>query len=394
METDYAHYPDNPYLLLTPGPLSTTKSVKATMLRDWCTWDKEYNDIVQQIRHRLVRLGTRSDDYTAVLMQGSGTFCVEATITTAVPRDGKLLILANGAYGRRIADIARRCGIAVGVQDSGELAPPDLLQLKTALQSDATITHVAVVHCETTTGMLNPVEAIGSIVKHGKRTFIVDAMSSFGGIPIDVEKMGVDYLISSANKCIQGVPGFGFVIAKTAVLERTQGQARSLSLDLYDQWRTMEDHHGKWRFTSPTHVVRAFFQALMELEAEGGPSARHSRYAENHRILMQGMQRLGFQPLLSAKRQSPIITSFLSPTHSEWSFNAFYAALKSRGFVIYPGKVTDHDTFRIGNIGDVHAEDMHRLIAAVAETVAAGHALAKAPTWNYSILEEPIKSAL
>ncbi|MBR9986619.1 MAG: 2-aminoethylphosphonate--pyruvate transaminase [Desulfosarcina sp.] len=374
------HMPDNPYLLLTPGPLSTTQTVKSAMFRDWCTWDEEYNAVVQQIRHRLVRLGTHSDNYTAVLMQGSGTFSVEATLTTAVPGNGKLLVLANGAYGRRIADIARRCGIAYDVQDSGELAPPDLLQLKTALQSDDAITHVAVVHCETTTGMLNPVEAIGSIVKHGKRTFIVDAMSSFGGIPIDVEKMGVDYLISSANKCIQGVPGFGFVIARTAVLERTQGQARSLSLDLYDQWRTMQDHHGKWRFTSPTHVVRAFFQALLELEAEGGVAARHSRYCENHRILVEGMQRLGFQPLLSAERQSPIITAFLSPTHAAWSFDAFYSALKSRRFVIYPGKVTDHDTFRIGNIGDVHAEDMHRLIAAVAETTAADHAVGEAPT--------------
>jgi len=365
MDSDYAHYPDNPYLLLTPGPLSTTKSVKATMLRDWCTWDEEYNAIVQQVRHRLVRLGTDSGDYTAVLMQGSGTFCVEATLTTAVPREGKLLVLANGAYGRRIADIARRCGIAYAVIDSGELSPPDLRRLKTALQTDGEITHVAVVHCETTTGMLNPVEAIGGIVKDDGRTFIVDAMSSFGGIPIDAEKMGADYLISSANKCIQGVPGFGFVIAKQAVLERTRGQARSLSLDLYDQWQTMDVHHGKWRFTSPTHVVRAFFQAMVELEAEGGVYARHSRYCENHRILVAGMQRLGFQPLLPAERQSPIITAFLNPTHTDWSFKAFYAALKSRGFVIYPGKVTDHDTFRIGNIGDVHAEDMRRLIAAV-----------------------------
>jgi 2-aminoethylphosphonate-pyruvate transaminase len=276
-----------------------------------------------------------------------------------------LLVLANGAYGRRIAEIARRCGINHAVQDSGELASPDPDRLMASLKADPQITHVAVVHCETTTGMLNPVEAIGGIVKAHGRHFIVDAMSSFGGIPMDVEKMGADYLISSANKCIQGVPGFGFVIAKQAVLERTRSQARSLSLDLYDQWQTMEDHHGKWRFTSPTHVVRAFFQALGELDAEGGVSARHSRYCENHRILVAGMQRLGFQPLLPADRQSPIITAFLYPTHTEWSFNAFYAALKSRGFVIYPGKVTDHDTFRIGNIGDVHAEDMRRLIAAV-----------------------------
>ncbi|MGB5616314.1 MAG: 2-aminoethylphosphonate--pyruvate transaminase [Desulfobacterales bacterium] len=365
--------PDNPYLLLTPGPLSTTKTVKSVMLRDWCTWDDDYNTIVERIRRCLVRLGSEPDEYTAVPMQGSGTFCVEATVTTAVPRNGKLLVLANGAYGRRIAEIARRCGIAHEVQDSGELAPPDPDRLEAALKADGAITHVVVVHCETTTGMLNPVQGIGSIVKDHGRLFIVDAMSSFGGIPMDLKTMGVDYLVSSANKCIQGVPGFGFVIAKKDVLTKTRGQARSLSLDLYDQWRTMEDHHGKWRFTSPTHVVRAFFQALFELEQEGGITARYSRYCTNHRILVEGMQRLSFQPLLSMELQSPIITAFLNPTHAAWNFNRFYADLKARGFVIYPGKVTDSDTFRIGTIGDVHAEDMVRLIDAVADTLACGH---------------------
>ena len=359
--------PDNPYLLLTPGPLSTTKTVKSVMFRDWCTWDDDYNTIVERIRRRLVRLGSDTDEYTAVLMQGSGTFCIEATVTTAVPQDGKLLVLANGAYGRRIAEIARRCGIAHAVQDSGELAPPDPDRLEAALKADRAITHVAVVHCETTTGMLNPVTAIGNIVKAHGRLFILDAMSSFGGIPMDLKAIGVDYLVSSANKCIQGVPGFGFVIAKKDVLAKMRGQARSLSLDLYDQWRTMEDHHGKWRFTSPTHVVRAFLQALFELEEEGGITARHSRYCTNHRILVEGMQRLGFQPLLAPELQSPIITAFLSPAHAAWSFSRFYADLKARGFVIYPGKVTDGDTFRIGTIGDVHAEDLARLIDAVAD---------------------------
>jgi 2-aminoethylphosphonate-pyruvate transaminase len=372
--------PDNPYLLLTPGPLSTTKTVKAAMLRDWCTWDDEYNAIVQQIRQRLIALAGADNDYTAVLMQGSGTFCVESVITTAVPRNGKLLVLANGAYGRRMARIAACCEIDVALLDSGELAPPDPDRLKTALKADSAITHVAMVHCETTTGMLNPLETIGRIVKAHGRLFIVDAMSSFGGIPMDVEKLGVDYLVSSANKCIQGVPGFGFVIAKEAVIERTQGRARSLSLDLYDQWRTMEAHHGKWRFTSPTHVVRAFFQALRELEAEGGITARHSRYRENQQILVDGMTRLGFQPLLDPALQSPIITAFLNPTLPGWRFKSFYEALKDCGFVIYPGKVTDHDTFRIGNIGDVGAQDMQRLMDAVAQTVAAGQAVEEQPT--------------
>jgi 2-aminoethylphosphonate-pyruvate transaminase len=359
--------PDNPYLLLTPGPLSTTKTVKAVMLKDWCTWDNDYNGIVQQIRSTLVQLATQSDGYTAVLMQGSGTFAVEATITTAVPPDGKLLVLANGAYGQRIATIANRIGLACKVHDSGETAVPDLARLEAELAADPAITHVAAVHCETTTGILNPAEDIGNVVYSAGRCYILDAMSSFGGVGMDTAGLKADYLVSSANKCIQGVPGFGFVIARQAELEKTRGRARSLSLDLHDQWQTMEEKHGKWRFTSPTHVVRAFARALEELEEEGGIAVRQRRYAESHRVLVQGMQALDFVPLLPAELQSPIITAFYSPGAAGYEFKRFYSALKQRGFVIYPGKVTDHDTFRIGHIGDVQPADMQRLVDTIRE---------------------------
>ncbi len=361
--------PDNPYLLLTPGPLSTTSTVKRVMLRDWCTWDDEYNGIVEKIRSALVRLATKSAAYTAVLMQGSGTFSVEAAITTAVPANGKLLVLANGAYGRRIGQIARRAVIPHVVLEKGELEPISAGDAAGALTGDPEITHVVVVHCETTTGMLNPVAEIGRQVTASGKVFIVDAMSSFGGIPMDVADMGADYLISSANKCIQGVPGFGFVVARRQTLENTKGQARSLSLDLYDQWQTMEAYGGKWRFTSPTHTVRAFARALEELDAEGGVAARYARYTTNHRILSEGMRRLGFRQLLPAACQSPIITAFHYPEHRDFQFGRFYGMLKQKGFVIYPGKVTELDTFRIGNIGDVHPEDMDRLLGAVANAM-------------------------
>jgi 2-aminoethylphosphonate-pyruvate transaminase len=361
--------PENPYLLLTPGPLSTTPSVKAVMLQDWCTWDDDYNRIVQEIRLQLVGLATQADGYTAVLMQGSGTFCVEAVLATAVPPDGKLLVLANGAYGRRMAEIARRIGLHHDCLDFEEVLPVDPERTDQALAADPKITHVAVVHCETTTGMLNPVGDIGMIVGSRGKTYIVDAMSSFGGIPMDADGIGADYLVSSANKCIQGVPGFGFVIARKSVLEQTRGQARSLSLDLYDQWQTMETHQGKWRFTSPTHTVRAFSQALAELTAEGGVHARHARYRQNQRVLAEGMVELGFAPLLPGALQSPIITAFCSPQDPAYDFRRFYGRLKRAGFVIYPGKVTDVDTFRIGNIGDVHPEDMHRLLDAVQASI-------------------------
>ena len=362
---EYDQLPDNPYLLLTPGPLSTTKSVKATMFRDWCTWDDDYNGIVEAIRSKLVDLATPYSGYTAVLMQGSGTFSVEATVGTVVPAEGKILVIANGHYGDRIALITRVLRIPTVLLDFGEVGFPDLDRVESALKANPDVTHVAVVHCETTTGMLNPVAEIGALVREFGKTYIVDAMSSFGGIPLDASAMGASYLISSSNKCIQGVPGFGFVIARRQDLEGCEGQARSLSLDLYDQWKEMETKAGKWRYTSPTHVVRAFAQALRELDEEGGITARYERYRANHRLLVEGMEDLGFQCLLPAACRSPIITSFLNPSHPDFSFKRFYSKLKARGFVIYPGKVTHADTFRIGNIGHVFPEDMKQLLKAV-----------------------------
>jgi 2-aminoethylphosphonate-pyruvate transaminase len=361
--------PENPYVLLTPGPLSTTPTVKAAMLRDWCTWDDEYNGIVQDVRRQLVDLATARDGYTSVLMQGSGTFCVEATLGTAVPPGGRILIIANGAYGQRMALIAERLRISHTLLRFAETAWPDPGLVGETLRADPSITHVAVVHCETTTGILNPLREIAGVVQQSRRTFIVDAMSSFGGIPMDIGSLGIDFLVSSANKCIQGVPGFGFVIARRDVLERCAGNARSLSLDLHSQWRTMEDEKGKWRFTSPTHVVRAFAKALEELHAEGGVAARHARYSGNERELVRGMTELGFSCLLDAAQRSPIISSFLEPAAAGYTFAGFYAALKARGFVIYPGKVSQADTFRIGTIGDVFPATIRSLIAAVRQSM-------------------------
>ena len=358
------------YLLLTPGPLTTTKTVKEAMLKDWCTWDNDYNNIIQKLRGGLVKLATgKINDYTVALMQGSGTFSVESVIGTVVPKDGKLLVITNGAYGDRIASISKVLNIDTIVQDSGETDPPDLEKLQENLKNDPGITHVVVVHCETTTGMLNDIGAIGNIVKEHNKIFIVDAMSSFGGIPMDVSDLQIDFLISSANKCIQGVPGFGFVIAKTAELEKCEGRARSLSLDLYSQWIDMEKGGGKWRYTSPTHVVRAFCQAMAELDNEGGVGARFKRYHNNQKTLVEGMKKLGFAPLLPEQLHSPVITSFYYPIGRSFSFNEFYSFIKNKGYVIYPGKISKAETFRIGNIGDVHEKNIAGLLAAVDEYV-------------------------
>lgn len=362
--------PDNPYLLLTPGPLSTSKDVRKAKLQDWCTWDDDYNiEIVQNIRKRLVMKATEETDlYTAVLMQGSGTFAVEACLGTVVSETGKLLIITNGAYGLRMVQIAERLNLNFCRLDYEETETPDLNEIDGMLEQDGHITHVAVVHCETTTGILNPLEEISFLSgRHGK-TLIVDAMSSFGGIPMDVAKQGIGYLISSSNKCIQGVPGFSFVIANKALLMRSKGNARSLVLDLFDQWEQMEDS-GKWRFTSPTHVVRAFYQALNELEKEGGVEVRYLRYRENHRRLVEGMRSLGFRTLLPETLQSPIITSFLYPEQG-FDFDDFYQKVKSRGYVLYPGKVSKNDTFRIGNIGEIYPENISKLIGVLADCLA------------------------
>ena len=302
-------------------------------------------------------------------MQGSGTFSNESIIGSIIPEKGKLLVLANGAYGDRIALIAKTLKINTAVHESGELAPPDLERLEEALQQDKEITHVSLVHCETTTGMLNPIEKIARIVKNYGKVLFVDTISSFGGIRMDIDELGIDFCVGSSNKCIQGVPGFGFIFAEREELIKCKGQARSLSLDLYDQWQMMETDKGKWRYTSPTHVVRAFYQALAELEEEGGIARRHERYSENHRVLVGGMRKLGFKTLLPDEYQAPIITAFYSPGSEKYDFQTFYDRLKEKGFVIYPGKVTKIDSFRIGNIGHVFPDDMNRLVRAIEESM-------------------------
>ncbi|ANB51707.1 2-aminoethylphosphonate--pyruvate transaminase [Aeromonas veronii] len=358
------------YLLLTPGPLSTTATVRAAMLQDSCTWDADYNQgVVEPIRRELVRLATGPEyesDYSAVLLQGSGSYVVESVLGSAIGVDECLLIINNGAYGARMGEMARCLGLRHHELDCGETTRPEPAAIEAMLARHPEITHLAMVHCETTTGMLNPLDEVAALCQRRGIRLIVDAMSSFGGIPIDMGRLGIEFLISSANKCIQGVPGFGFVIARRAALAACAGRARSVSLDLHAQWQTMEQQGGKWRFTSPTHTVLAFAQALRELDEEGGIAARHQRYSENQRTLVAGMAALGFAPLLPEQWQSPIITAFYSPAHPDYRFADFYQRLKEQGFVIYPGKVSQADCFRIGNIGDVTPERVRELLAAMA----------------------------
>ena len=349
------------YKLLTPGPLTTTETVKKEMLVDHCTWDDDYKQITQWIRKNLLELaGADEKEYTVVLMQGSGTFGVESVLTSAVPEDGCLLIAANGSYGLRMGEIAAHAGISQMVYETEYDQIPDAGTVARILEENPQITHVSMVHSETTSGILNDIESVSRVVKAAGRTMIVDAMSSFGGMEIPVGEWGIDFIISSANKCIQGVPGFSFIICRRDALEACRGRARSLSLDLYDQWTCMEAD-GKWRYTSPTHVVLAFAQAIRELLAEGGIPARHDRYVKNNRILIDGLKKLGFRPYVGEMYQGPIITTFFYPEQKNYSFQEMYDYIKERGYAIYPGKVTDAETFRVGNIGEIYPEDMEKL---------------------------------
>jgi 2-aminoethylphosphonate-pyruvate transaminase len=361
METTISH---KDKALFTPGPLNTSASTKKAMLRDLGSRDAEFIEVVRDVRSRLVGLGDGHEEYTSIIMQGSGTFGVEAVLSSAIPQDGKWLILINGAYGERMLKIANINKIQTAVLRTLEDTVPDASALREALQSDPAITHVAVVHCETTTGIINPIEEYGRIVKEFNKIYFVDAMSSFGAYPVDLAACNIDYLISSSNKCIEGVPGFSFVLAKIETLKQTEGYARTLSLDLYAQWKGLESD-GQFRFTPPIHAILAFRQALLELEREGGVTARGERYQRNYEITLSAMEAMGFKPYLPPDHRGYIITSFYYPSHPNFDFHRFYGLLSEKGFLIYPGKLSHADCFRIGHVGRLRLHQIKGLMSAV-----------------------------
>ncbi len=366
--TEFAGWKDK--ALFTPGPLTTSQTVKHAMLRDLGARDDHFIDVIKNIRRRLVEevAGARSKDYKTVLLQGCGRFGLEAIVASTVPRKGKLLVVINGAYGRRIAKMAEVMGVEFITAEFNENEVTDPSKVESILRSNPGITNVAVVHCETTTGIINPIKQIGKIVSRNGAVYIVDAMSSFGAIEIDFYDCNIDYLVSSANKCIEGLPGFSFVICRLEKLLLTQGWSRSLCLDLYDQYRGFE-MDGQFRFTPPVQSLLAFEQALDELCAEGGVKARAERYKKNYETLVEGMDNLGFKQYLSPEVCSYIITSFLLPGDENFCFERFYQKLSDKGYIIYSGKVLHTECFRIGNIGRIFSSDISALLAAMAEAL-------------------------
>lgn len=351
--------------LLTPGPLTTSLSVKQAMLHDYGSRDASFIDLNARILERLVAIIHGEGNYVSVPLQGSGTFAVEAMIGNFVPADGKLLILINGAYGRRIAKICDYYRRSYRVQESAEDVPVDCAQLDATLDADPDISHVVVVHCETTSGILNPLVEVAQIAARHARSLLVDSMNAFGALPLDAREIEFDAVVASSNKCLEGAPGMGFCVARESALVAAEGNSPSLVLDLYDQWRALQRNR-QWRFTPPTHVLLAFDQALNEFEAEGGVAGRGRRYRENCDLLIDGMRALGFKTLLPDELQAPIIITFHMPTNPQFDFAAFYDGLKERGYVIYPGKLTVADSFRMGCIGRLDRRQIQGALDAVA----------------------------
>ena len=354
-------------LLFTPGPLSTSTTTKNAMLRDWGSRDTKFIALTHEITSELEKIvGVDHDTPThdCVLIQGSGTFVVEATIDTLIPASAKTLVLINGAYGRRMAKICEIQKRSYIVLETDEDIPLTGYQIGEFLTKDKSITHVLAVHCETTSGILNPISEIAKAVSEAGCLLIIDAMSSFGALNLNVKNLNCAAIVASSNKCLEGVPGIGFAILDKTILSNSQNNATSLSLDLFDQWQNFKKT-GQWRFTPPTHVVAALRQALQEHDAEGGSEGRCFRYRENCKILVKGMEALGFKPYLRPELQSPIIVTFLQPNIKSFDFINFYDRLVSRGFVIYPGKLTKMETFRIGCIGQITKTDMINLVKAI-----------------------------
>ncbi|MBM3565546.1 MAG: 2-aminoethylphosphonate--pyruvate transaminase [Alphaproteobacteria bacterium] len=355
-------------ILLTPGPLTTTLATKQAMLHDWGSRDATFIAINDGVRRKLAAIANASDTHVCVPIQGSGTFAVEATIGTLVPKKGKALILVNGAYGKRMCKILDYMGRAYSVYETPEDTPPDPAEVGRRLAADPALSHVLAVHCETTSGVLNPIEAIAATVGEKGRALIIDAMSAFGAIPLDAKKVAFDAVMASSNKCLEGVPGMGFAVIRKSALAAAKGNAHSLSLDLHDQWQAMEANK-QWRFTPPIHVIVAFHKAIEQFEKAGGVKGRNKRYAANCKILVDGMKKMGFVPLLPAKLQAPIIVTFRMPKDKKFKFERFYDSLKDQGYVIYPGKLTVADSFRMGCIGAIGKSEMTGAIKAVAKTM-------------------------
>jgi 2-aminoethylphosphonate-pyruvate transaminase len=356
------------WILLNPGPANTSRSVReALVMPDLCHREPEFFEMMRDCRERLVRLAGGGAGFAAVLFTGSGTAAVEAAVASMVPRDGGLLVVNNGVYGDRLVRIARAHGIPAEVLTYDITTPVAAADVQAALRARPALTHVAVVHHETTTGLLNPVMEVADVAARAGRRVLVDAMSSLFGERLDVAAEGIDVVVASANKCLQGVPGIAFVLGRRSALDRLAGQPpRSVYLDLYGHYTAQERDNTP--FTPAVQVVHAMRQALVELEREG-VAARIARYADNARVLRDGMAALGFEILVPEGARSHILTTFRLPPGL--AYDPLHDAMKRRGYVIYAGQGDIRTyAFRVSNMGTLTPRDMAAVVEAFRASLA------------------------
>ena len=353
--------------LFTPGPLTTDARVRAAMTRDWGSRDADFIALTAELRTRLLDvLDGAAQRHVAVPIQGAGTYALEAAVATLIGPAHRLLVLVNGAYGRRMAEIARRMGRDVRTIDWPENEAIDPARVAAALAADPAVNHVAIVQCETTTGLLNPVEPVARAVADAGRVLIVDAMASFGALPLDLGASRVGAVLASSNKCLEGPPGIAFALVDRDLLAASRGRSPSLAFDLHDQARGL-DADGQWRFTPPVQVVAGLVEALRLHAAEGGAPARLARYRRRYEVLRSGMTRLGYALYLDPALQAPIIATFRPRDDGAFDFAGLHAYLSQRGLIIYPGKLTAEPSFRIGCIGALEDRDFEELVVTIAK---------------------------
>jgi 2-aminoethylphosphonate-pyruvate transaminase len=354
-------------LLLIPGPVTTRPEVRAAMGQDYAPWDASFRPLYAGVRERVGRLaGAAAGTHAVLPLQGCGHFAVEAAIRSLVAPGAKLLIPMTGSYASRMAKLARDAGRVVVELPASAVQPVAAETVARALAEDPAIGHVGLVYSETSSGIVHDPVAIGAAVRVAGRKLLLDAVSAFGALPLDVSRHPeIDAAVFTANKCMEGMPGLAFVVARIDAVQAGRGWAGSWSLDLCDIYEhAQRNGNGSFRFTPPAQVLAAFRTALELHEAEGGAAARLARYSANARTLYDGMLAIGLRPYLPQNVQGPIVLNVHAPGDAAWSLQGFVDALKARGFLISNFYDTEHPSFRVGCIGAVTPDDFSRFVAA------------------------------
>jgi 2-aminoethylphosphonate-pyruvate transaminase len=357
--------------LLSPGPVTTTRNVKFAALADFDPCSAEFISITKDVQSRLLKLCGADESYACIFVQGAGTQAVESVLSGLAPaRGGKTLVVSNGEHGERAANILQRLNLPYVRIDLKAGTPVAAEDIRPLLQSDRSMTHIWLAHCDSGTGTVNPIGDIAAIANDLGRQVILDATATMGALPISAATDAISAIVGTSSVCIQALPGLSFCVVKKDLLNSSMGRSQSFSQDLFEEWRNLESS-GQFRFSAPTHLVAALQRALKELVEEGGHDARRMRYERNARVVLSGMRKLGFTPLLADENAGPIVQVILAPADGSYNYDHFHAALASRGFSIAPGRIANLATFRVGTAGNLDATTMNAFIDALKDSVGA-----------------------